>query len=143
MFGYFSEITESKRNIYQNSLKKSLWLVAEIKEDTNLKHNQLANWFSSSWPFATFLKNVYFMIESLPDVRNSSTPFNKTLDAIETDAISLGQMDILQILQDGQFLARFIFIIKTFFSCVWNQLVTSLFSSLLRLKMLSDFSLLC
>ena len=80
------------------------------------------------------------MIESLPDVRNSSTPFNKTLDAVETDAISLGQMDILQILQDGQFLARFIFIIKTFFSCVSNQLMTSLFSSLLRLKTLSDFS---
>lgn len=58
------------------------------------------------------------MIESLPDVRNSSTPFNKTLDAVETDAISLGQMDILQILQDGQFLARFIFIIKTFLLCV-------------------------
>ena len=83
------------------------------------------------------------MIESLPDVRNSSTPFNKTLDATETDALSLGQMDILQILQDGPFLARFIFIIKTFFSCVSNQLVTSLFSSLLRLKTLSDFSLLC
>lgn len=67
MFGYFSEITEPERSIYQNnSIKKNHcdWVLG-LKEDMNVKYHRLANYFSSSWPFVTFLKTVYFMIESL------------------------------------------------------------------------------
>ena len=71
------------------------------------------------------------MIESLPDVRNSSSPHHLIKHSVllqQTDAIGLGQMDVLQIPPDGQSQARFmIFLIKPLFLLSY-QLVTSLFS---------------
>lgn len=59
MFGYFSEITEPAKNIYQNnSIKQTDRQTNRHTEsgerEKNVSHNQVVNCFSNPWPLEYF-----------------------------------------------------------------------------------------